>query len=104
MSDLQNTAHIALGYGCNLARVYYKDREFVCVSMSRESYLPFVTTKLNHMAEYVFELLQTSRSEVDFNFNYPNTFPKRKIKKINQLLKEKNCSKNILIKWLSLFL
>jgi len=102
--SLSNDAHFAMGYDCNIGRIYYKDREFVCMTMSRQSYLPFATTKLSHMAEYIFELLKNTNSEVNFQLNYPNTFSKRKISKVNQLLKINVCTIQILIRWLTLLL
>ena len=101
---LENNPHVAFGYNCSLGRVYYQDREFVCIMMNRESYLPFATTRLQNMVDYLLVLFENAHGDVDWTFNHPSTFSKRKKNKIKQLLTHTDCDKNILKKWLVLLL
>jgi hypothetical protein len=99
---LANNPHFAIGFGCELARVYYQDKLFVCIRMTRENYCPFATAKMAHMSDYLIDLFQSHGGEIDFKLNYPNTFPKKKKAKIQQLLKDKDCNQNTLNRWMSL--
>jgi hypothetical protein len=102
--SLSNKPHIAIGYGCNLARVHYDDKLFVVIKMTRESYYPFATGQMAHMSDYLIELFETHSGVIDFKLNYPHNFPKKKKAKIRQLLKTDGCDRNILNKWLSLLI
>ena len=101
---LDDLAHFAIGYNCSLARVYYVDKQFFCISMSRISCVPFGTKKLKNMVDYLMDLFKETSSEIDIKLNYPCTFSRRKKKKINQLTKTSNGNKNVLTQWLSLLL
>jgi hypothetical protein len=102
--SLANNPHFAIGFGCELARVYYADKLFVCIRMTRENYCPFATGQMGHMSDYLIDLFQTHGGEIDFKLNYPYNFPKKKKAKIQQLLKDKDFNHNILNKWLSLII
>ena len=102
---LDNLPHFGIAFECSLARVYYFDKKFFCISMSRISCVPFSTTKLKNMVDYLMDLFKDTSSEIDIKFNYPSTFfSRRKKKKINQLTKTSNGNKNVLTQWLSLLL
>ena len=99
---LDDLAHFAIGYNCSLARVYYFDKQFFCISMSRISCVPFGTKKLKNMEDYLMNFFFSS--EIDIKLNYPCTFLRRKNKKINQLTRMTNGNKHVLTRWLSLLL
>ena len=99
---LDDLPHFCIGYNCNLARVYYVDKQFFCISMSRISCVPFGTKKLKNMEDYLMDFFFSS--EIDIKLNYPCTFSRRKKKKINQLTKTSNGNKNVLTQWLALLL
>ena len=101
---LENNPHFSFGFGCSLGRVYYQDKEFVCITMDRASYIPFATTCLQNMVKYLLNLFERANGDIDWTFNHPSNFPKRKKNKINQLLKETDCDKNILTRWLLLLI
>jgi hypothetical protein len=101
---LDNLPHFGIAFGCSLARVYYVDKQFFCISMDISSCVPFSTTKLKNMIDYLMDLFKDTSSEIDIKFNYPSNFSRRKKKKINQLTRITNGNKNILTQWLSLLL
>ena len=101
---LDNLPHFGIAFGCSLARVYYVDKQFFCISMSRISCVPFSTTKLKNMVDYLMDMFKDTNSEIDIKFNYPCTFSKNKKKKINKLTRMTIGNKNILIQWLTLLL
>ena len=101
---LDDLPHFAIGFECSLARVYYVDKKFFCISMDISSCVPFSTTKLKNMVDYLLDMFKDTNSEIDIKFNYPSNFSRRKKKKINQLTRITNGNKNILTQWLSLLL
>ena len=101
---LDDLAHFAIGYNCSLARVYYVDKQFFCISMNRMSCVPFGTTKLKNIVVYLMDMFKNTSSEIDIKFNYPSTFFRRKKKKINQLTRMTNGNKHVLTQWLALLL
>ena len=101
---LDNLPHFGIAFGCNLARVYYFDKQFFCISMSRISCIPFGTKKLKNMIDYLLDMFKDTNSEIDIKFNYPSNFSRRKKKKINQLTRITNGNKHVLTQWLSLLL
>ena len=102
--SLCNDAHFAICMSGSLARVYFKNKEFVCMQMTREELIPYATTSLRNMAEHLFQMMKTCVSKCNFNFYYPNTFNKKKVNKINKLLEINVCTIQILIRWLTLLL
>jgi hypothetical protein len=100
--SLANKPHIAIGYGCNLGRVFYEDKVFVCITMTRSGYTPFSTAKMAEMSDYLIDLFEKFNDIVDWTLNYPNNFSKKKKAKIKQLLKDTDCDRNTINKWLSL--
>ena len=80
---LDNLPHFGISFGCNLARAYYVDKKFFCISMSRISCVPFSTTKLKNMVDYLLDMFKDTSSEIDIKFNYPSNFSRLKKKKIN---------------------
>ena len=101
---LDNLPHFGIGYNCSLARVYYVDKQFFCISMTRIICVPFSTTKIKNMVDYLMDMFKDTSSEIDIKFNYPSTFSRRKKKKINQLTRMTSGNKNVLTQWLALLL
>lgn len=71
MMSLKDSPHFAVGLGCNLARLYYRDKQFVCILMDHEMYCPYFTPKLNEMSDYLLELFEKSGGTIDWQLNHP---------------------------------
>jgi hypothetical protein len=100
---MENIVHISLGFGITLGRIYYYyEKEWHCMLMDNIGIVPFSSTKVCSMADYLLGVLTTT--PIDWKFNYPTTTPRKK-RKITDLLKANtDITKPYLIKWLVLLM
>lgn len=102
---MENLVHISIGFGINLGRIYYYEKEFHSTIMDNVAIKPFSTKKAHIMADYLTDALSKSSAEIDWRLNYPTTTTRKKKKKIKDLLsKEQSLSKSHLIKYLLLLM
>jgi|GEM_PF-6001028 len=102
---MKDLVHISIGFGINLGRIYYYEREFHAMIMNNVSIIPFSTKKAHIMSEYLTELLSKTTAEIDWKLNYPTTTTHKKKNKIKALLlEEQTLTKAHLMKYLLLLM
>ena len=88
--SIANNTHISIGFGITLGRLYYTEGEFFCFLMDNESIKPFATNKVHMMSEYLTETLSKTNAEISWQVSYPSTTPRKKKKKIKDLVLAKS--------------
>jgi hypothetical protein len=95
--SLLNLDFINICHGINNTRIYRKNKEFFAYTVTVDEIIPFGTKSVKNMSNHILKMVENSWSDVNLSLNYKQgTYNKRKIKKLNKLLKEKEMTyKNV---------
>ena len=100
-----NLNYINLVHGISNTRIYKMDNELFSYTASRFSIVPFSTTSIHDMAEYLLKSVSDENIQVELMFGYKKGSISKKTKtKMNSLMGIQEINLQLFIKYITLLL
>lgn len=100
---LTNLDFINIAHGIDNTRIYKAEGVFFCYTATVSEIIPFSCLTVKDMTEHIIKILDLSWGDVNLSLNYQKgTYNKKKIQKLNNLLKLGDVEVNIktIQKWI----
>jgi hypothetical protein len=87
--SLSNLDFINIAHSIDNTRIYRMEGKFFCYTATITEIIPFSCLTVVEMAEHIMKMIESSWGDISLYLAYKqNSYNKRKMKKLNNLLKE----------------
>ncbi len=96
-----------LVHGSSNTRIYYENKEFTTMTVNKTDIIPFIHHRVKETAYNLEKMLLMDSYAITILVLYPNNTSKKKIRKINETveyLRDKDLTREVLTRYLSLLL
>ncbi len=88
MNSLVNLDFINIAHGISNTRIYRIEKQFFSYTSTISEIIPYISTTVQDMVNHITKILESSWGQINLSLNYKqNTYNKRKMAKLNNLLK-----------------